>query len=95
MRSSDDRETRLLAVPLLVQRGTESTLKPGDDFQLQPDDEILLAGRGSERRFLETTMFDDAVAQYVLYDRHVASSWIWRKLAKHPEPDVAVKQPAG
>ncbi|MET0967185.1 MAG: NAD-binding protein [Nakamurella sp.] len=95
MRSSDDRETRLLAVPLLVQRGTESTLKPDDDFQLQPDDEILLAGRGSERRFLETTLFDDAVAQYVLYNRHVASSWIWRKLAKHPEPEVAAKQHAG
>jgi voltage-gated potassium channel len=95
MRSSDDRETRLQAVPLLVQRRGEATLRPDDDFLLQPDDEILLAGRGSERRFLETTMFDDAVSQYVLYDRHVASSWIWRKIGKRPATGAREKEPAG
>jgi voltage-gated potassium channel len=85
LRSSDDREERLAAVPLLVQRGAECVLRPDDEYLLEVDDEILLAGRGSERRFLETTLFDEAVSQYVLYDRRVASSWIWRKIGRQQQ----------
>ncbi len=80
LRSPDDRDTRLALVPLLLQRGEDSTLTPSDDFRLQPDDEILFAGRGSERRLLETTLYDDSTSEYVLHDRHVASSWVWRRI---------------
>jgi voltage-gated potassium channel len=80
LRSPDDRDSRLAVVPLLLQRGHDSTLTPADDFLLQPDDEILFAGRGSERRLLETTLYDDSTSEYVLHDRHVASSWVWRRI---------------
>jgi len=81
LRSPDDRSSHLAIVPLLVQRGTESVLTPDDEFVLRPDDEVLLAGRSSERRLLDTTLFDDSASQYVLYDRHVPASWVWRKIA--------------
>ncbi len=82
LRNPDDRDTRLDVVTLLVQRGTESTLTPGDDFVLQRGDELLLASRGSERRALENTLFDEAASQYAIRNRHIASSWIWRKIAR-------------
>ena len=31
---------------------------------------------------LETILFDDAACEYVLHDRHMPSSWVWRKLAR-------------
>ena len=86
IRSADNRQSRLGVVPLLVQRDTRSVLTPDIDFLLAPDDEILLAGRSAERRALELTLFDYATSEYVLRDRHVASSWIWRRLSGGREP---------
>jgi Trk K+ transport system NAD-binding subunit len=86
VRSPDDRTDRLHVVPLLVQRDAESILTPGDDFQLRPDDEILFAGRAAERRALENTLLDDSAREYVLFGRHVPSSWIWRWLARNRPP---------
>jgi hypothetical protein len=86
LRSSDDRTERLHVVPLLVQRDTETILTPSDDFVLQPNDEILFAGRSSERRALENTMLDDSAKEYVLYGRHVPASWIWRWLKRNQPP---------
>ena len=57
-------------------------LTPNADFVIQADDELLLAGRSTDRRALEGTLFDDAVCEYVLHDRHMPSSWVWRKLAR-------------
>jgi len=86
LRDPDDRSTRLDVVALLVQRGSghdaESHLTPDDDFVLRTDDELLLAGRTTDRHALETTLFDDAACEYVLYDRHVPSSWVWRRLSR-------------
>ena len=52
---------------------------------------MLFAGRSSERRLLDTTLFDDSASQYVLYDRHVPASWVWRKItpAKQQTQDAA------
>jgi hypothetical protein len=33
---------------------------------------------------LETTFLDDAAREYVLFDRHIPASWIWRKLSRKP-----------
>jgi voltage-gated potassium channel len=71
-------------VPLLLQRGDQSTLTPEHDHPLRPGDELLFAGRSGERRLLENTLFDDSVAMYVLHDKHVPASWVWRKLARRP-----------
>jgi hypothetical protein len=86
VRSPDDRKDRLRVVPLLVQRDTDVILTPEDDFLLRPDDEILFAGRSAERRALENTLLDDSAREYVLYGRHVPSSWIWRWLARGRQP---------
>jgi voltage-gated potassium channel len=80
MRSPEDREEPLHAVPLLVMRGEEWELAPGDDFVLAPDDEVGLVGWPAARRSLDTTLVVDAAREYVVTGRHVASSWIWRKL---------------
>jgi len=86
LRDPDDRSTRLDIVALLVQRGSgdgaATHLTPDDDFVLRADDELLLAGRTTDRHALETTLFDDAACEYVLFDRHMPSSWVWRKLSR-------------
>jgi hypothetical protein len=88
LRDPDDRERQLDIVPLLVVRGTESHLIPNADFIIQADDELLLAGRSTDRRALEGTLYDDAVCEYVLHDRHLPSSWAWRKLARSDKQPV-------
>jgi len=80
MRNPDDREEQLPAVCLLVIRDGDALLLPDEDFILQHGDELLFAGDASARRSLSTTTLLDATAEYVLYDRHIPSSWIWRRL---------------
>ena len=94
VRSPDDRTERLHVVPLLVQRDTDAILTPDDDFLLRPDDEILFAGRSSERRALENTLLDDSAREYVLFGRHVPSSWIWRRLGRGKAADGDPSQDA-
>jgi hypothetical protein len=57
---------------------------PDDDVELAPDDELLLVGRPSARRLLDSTLLADATREYVLHGRHVPSSWIWRTLTRRP-----------
>jgi Trk K+ transport system NAD-binding subunit len=82
LRSPEDRERRLLVVPLLLVRGGEAVLTPDGETVLNPDDELLFAGHGSERRELESTMVVDSTGAYVLFDQHIPSSWLWRKLSR-------------
>ncbi len=84
MRSPEDRDRYLRVVPLLVRRGEDYVLTPDDDFILAEGDEMLLAGRPADRRALDTTMIVDSASEYVLFDRNVPSSWIWRRLARKP-----------
>jgi len=93
LRDPDDRDRHLDIVPLLVLRqpgsrsggqpgqGSECHLTPEPDFVVGPGDEMLLAGRSTDRRALEGVLYDDAVCEYVLDNRHLPSSWVWRKLA--------------
>jgi voltage-gated potassium channel len=69
-------------VPLLLVRGGEAVLTPDGDTALNPDDELLFAGHGSERRELESTLEVDSTGAYVLFDQHIPSSWVWRKLSR-------------
>jgi voltage-gated potassium channel len=89
LRSPEDRERRLLVVPLLLLRDGRAVLTPDDETVLARDDELLFAGHGSERRELESTMVVDSTAAYVLFDQHVPASWVWRKLSrKKPTPST-------
>ncbi len=81
LRNPEDRNRHLRAMPLLLLRGADATLTPAGEIVLALDDELLFAGAGSQRRELERTMIVDSVAAYVLLDRHIPASWIWRKLS--------------
>ncbi len=84
MRDPDDRDQQLPAVCLLVVRDDETLLMPDEDFVVRHGDELLFAGHAAARRSLSTTTLLDATAEYVLYDRHIPSSWIWRRFARKP-----------
>jgi hypothetical protein len=92
LRSPEDRERRLRVVPLLLLRGGDAVLSPDAETVLAPDDELLFAGEGSERRGLESTMVVDSAGAYVLFDRRIPSSWVWRKLSRH-QPDADADAP--
>ena len=62
----------------MVLRDGEAVLAPDDDFVLAPDDELLVLGRASARRALDTTMVVDGAAEYVRSGRRVATGWLWR-----------------
>jgi voltage-gated potassium channel len=82
LRSPEDRERRLRVVPLLLLRSDEAVLTPDADTLLAPDDELLFAGEGSERRELEGTMVVDATSAYVLSSQRIPAGWVWRKLSR-------------
>ena len=89
VRDPADRDETLLAVPLLALRGQEALLAPDGDLVLEPDDEILFAGRPGVHRAVETTLFVEGVADYLVTGQRVPSSWIWRKLSRSaPAPEV-------
>jgi voltage-gated potassium channel len=80
MRSPDDHDRTLPAVPLLVVREGETALGPDAGVALRPGDEILLAGHRAARRALRETMTDHVVSEYVLHGRSVPSGWLWQRL---------------
>jgi Trk K+ transport system NAD-binding subunit len=82
LRNPENRERRLDVVALLILRGTDATLGPGDEFVLAPGDQILFAGQPWARRALLDTMTVDSVSEYVLFGRHVPSGWIWQRLMR-------------
>ena len=86
LRSPEDRERQLRVVPLLLLRSGKAVLIPNGETVLAADDELLFAGQGSERRELESSLVVDSTAAYVLFDQHIPSSWVWRKLFGSASP---------
>ena len=76
LRNPDDRDQQLPAVCLLVVRDDEALLLPDEHFVARHGDELLFAGDASALRSLSTTALLDATAEYVLYNRHIPSSWV-------------------
>jgi Trk K+ transport system NAD-binding subunit len=85
-RDPDDRDRELEIVPLLLLRDGEVIMGPDVDVVLAPGDELLLAGQGTARRRLETTMLLDAAAAYVVSGETLHASWLWRTLADRHRP---------
>jgi voltage-gated potassium channel len=82
LRDPEERTEPLHAVPLMLARDGDTVVAPDDDEELAAGDELLLVGRPSARRLLDSTLFADATREYVLHGRHVPSSWIWRTLTR-------------
>jgi hypothetical protein len=66
MSAPDNRDLRLRAVPLLLQRANEKVLLPGDDLVLAEGDRLLLCGREVSISRMRWTVRDDTVLAYVL-----------------------------
>lgn len=86
LRDPQDRDSALAALPLMLARGSAYDPEPAADAALTVDDVVLMAGRGTARRSMETTLVVDTAADYVLTGDVVPSSWVWRKLARTPGP---------
>ena len=69
-------------VPLLLLRDGRAVLTPDGETVLARDDELLFAGQGSRGRELEGTLVVESTGAYVLFDQHITSSWVWRKLSR-------------
>ncbi|UQU62794.1 NAD-binding protein [Couchioplanes caeruleus] len=80
LRSPQDRDQSVAAVPLLLHRDSGTILGPDGDITLEPGDQLLLAGRPSARRALLDTMTHHAVSEYVLTGRTVPSGWLWQRV---------------
>jgi hypothetical protein len=86
IRNPENRDEPLHAIVLLVMRGREAVLAPGDDFMLRPGDELLVAGWAAARRALDTALLVPGVLEYLVTGTRVPSSWIWRKLKPAAQP---------
>jgi voltage-gated potassium channel len=82
VRDPHDRELSLDVVPLVHVRGEESTIAPGGEQRLEQGDVLLLAAGARARRTLAMTLSHPSTAAYVVDDRVVPSSWVWRKLTR-------------
>ena len=81
LRSPDDRSQSLDALVLLVLRGDVSILTPPDDFVLQADDQLLLAGRPISRRALDSTLVVEPICDYVVSGEKQPVGAVWRALS--------------
>jgi Trk K+ transport system NAD-binding subunit len=81
LRSPAGRDEQIAAVALMVVRGGLDVLTPGDDFVLAPGDVLFFAGHAGAQQDLETVLVDESTREYVLHDREIPSSWVWRKLS--------------
>ncbi len=81
LRSPDDREERLDALVLLLMRGDESILTPDAETVLEPDDQLLVAGRPTSRRSLDTTLVVEPVCDYVITGERQPVGAVWRALS--------------
>ncbi len=76
-----DRSRRQPAVPLLVERGPDCHLLPGDDFPLQAGDQLLMASPLRAQRDLELTLKNANELDFVLTGRENSGSLLGRLLA--------------
>ena len=81
LRSPDDREQELDAMVLLLLRGDRSILTPDADTVLEPDDQVLIAGRSTSRRALDTTLVVEPVCDYVITGERQPVGTVWRALS--------------
>ncbi|GAA3225238.1 hypothetical protein GCM10017691_13920 [Pseudonocardia petroleophila] len=81
LRDPGARDERVCAVVLLVLRGDDADVAPGDDVALRAGDELLLVGHPSARRSLDRTLTDAVAAGYVLTGRREPGAWVWRRFA--------------
>jgi Trk K+ transport system NAD-binding subunit len=82
LRTPQARDRPLPVVALALVSGEEATPGPPGDSVLAEGDRLLLAGSSPARRSLDATLSQEVTAAYVLDDRHLASTWLWRRFTR-------------
>lgn len=80
MREPRDREHLLPCVPLLLLRGNDPRLMPGEDVVLRSGDRLLFCGKDRVRERMARIMHNDNVLRYVLSGEERPDGWVWRAL---------------
>ncbi len=80
LRDPDDRDVRLAAYPAVLVREGRRIFTPGLDHALADGDSLLLLGREQDLGVAQETLFHDAMVEYVVTGREVATSWVVRQL---------------
>ncbi|GAB2856137.1 potassium channel family protein [Nocardioides pacificus] len=86
VRSPHGRDRPVDAVVLALLRDDTVTPAPADAEILRPGDRLLVAGRLGARHALLTTLVQETTAAYVIDDRVIPASWLWRRLARTAGP---------
>jgi hypothetical protein len=82
LRDPRDREQWLHAMALLLRRGKEETLRPGEDVEIQPGDKILFCGRLGVAARQRRTLNDERVVQYLVSGETRPQGTLWRWFAQ-------------
>jgi Trk K+ transport system NAD-binding subunit len=82
LRDPRDREQRLHAMALLLRRGKEETLRPGEEVEIQSGDKILFCGRHGVAVRQHPTLNDDRVVHYLVSGETLPQGTLWRWLAQ-------------
>jgi voltage-gated potassium channel len=90
LRSPDDRDQALDGIVLLLLRGEDSVLTPDGATVLQAGDQLLVAGRPTSRRAMDTTLIVDPVCDYVVTGERQPVGAVWRALSARAQgrPDA-------
>lgn len=76
------RDEKVFAMPLLLQRNGIFTLLPDDAMPLQINDKLLLSGRLSARYKMEWTLLNKYALDYVLYGEKTTHNWFSRLMSR-------------
>lgn len=93
MHDSADRNAQLPAIILMIERNGEVFLLPEDDFALQAEDAILLAGRHAARSALTLTLRNANALRYILTGEESGRGWLWRALFPRRQESLSEAPP--
>ncbi len=81
MRDARERDRMLPCIPLLLQRGSELRLTPGEDTALRSGDTLLFCGRTGVAGRMGWVLHNVNALRYVLTGEDRPDGWVWRWLS--------------
>jgi hypothetical protein len=81
-RDPADRERSLECVPLLLLRGSTTSILPDAALPLQRDDEVLFAGRPAAGRAQRRILLNVNIRDYAVRGIDVPGGWVWQRLTR-------------
>ena len=101
LRDPYNREHSLPTVPLVIRSGSRNEMEnekvvvlPANDYPLREGDELLLCGRESSHRLLDSTLNNRYTLAYLITGRDEPHGWLMRKLNKRYPWLAGQAQPA-